>query len=134
MNIRDRPPPRSVPFFVGLARQFEEAPGAAARDALTEAFRAEAVRTGTALVEELDDDPGHRSVTFLWRGHRVTRNLHNGGHDHACRCGFLADALVGLRAPVLTWTRQGPRVERARPTVRPRVPQRCPDAPPEGKA
>ncbi|MBH0243545.1 hypothetical protein I3W98_12985, partial [Streptomyces cavourensis] len=63
------------------------------------------------------------------RGHRVTRNLHNGGHDYACWRGFLADALVRLmgtgadasatRAPVrtsapaphLTWTRQGPRVE-----------------------
>lgn len=30
------------------------------------------------------------------RGHRVTRNLHNGGHDYACWRGFLADALVEL--------------------------------------
>ncbi|MYW35272.1 esterase, partial [Streptomyces sp. SID2119] len=30
------------------------------------------------------------------RGHRVTRNLHNGGHDYACWRGFLPDALVEL--------------------------------------
>ncbi|MBK3590075.1 DUF3327 domain-containing protein, partial [Streptomyces sp. MBT57] len=43
--------------------------------ALTEAFWAEAARTGTPLVEELDDAPGHRAVTFLWRGHRATRRV-----------------------------------------------------------
>lgn len=47
------PRPVTGPRLARLARQLEEA-----RDALTEAFWAEAARTGTPLVEELDDDPG----------------------------------------------------------------------------
>ncbi|NEE28514.1 DUF3327 domain-containing protein, partial [Streptomyces sp. SID7982] len=58
-----------------LARQLEAARDAAARTALTEAFWDEAARTGTPLVETLDDAPGHRAVTFLWRGHRATRQV-----------------------------------------------------------
>ncbi|WP_433399131.1 enterochelin esterase [Streptomyces sp. CA-146814] len=69
------PRPVTGPRLARLARQLEEARDAAARDALTEAFWAEAARTGTPLVEELDDDPGHRAVTFLWRGHRATRRV-----------------------------------------------------------
>ncbi|MDT7845613.1 enterochelin esterase [Streptomyces justiciae] len=45
------------------------------RTALTEAFWAEVESAGTPLVEELEDDPGHRAVTFLWRGHRATRQV-----------------------------------------------------------
>lgn len=69
------PRPVTGPRIARLARQLEETPDAAAKDALAEAFWAEAARTGTPLVEELDDDPGHRAVTFLWRGHRATRRV-----------------------------------------------------------
>lgn len=58
-----------------LARQLETARDSAARDALTEAFWGGVTRTGTPLVEALDDAPGHRAVTFLWRGHRATRQV-----------------------------------------------------------
>ncbi|MYZ17221.1 enterochelin esterase [Streptomyces sp. SID339] len=30
---------------------------------------------GTPLVEPVEGDPGHRAVTFLWRGHRATREV-----------------------------------------------------------
>ncbi|MFJ8822353.1 enterochelin esterase [Streptomyces sp. NPDC102467] len=30
---------------------------------------------GTPLVEEIDGEPDHRAVTFLWRGHRATRQV-----------------------------------------------------------
>ncbi|MFD8620417.1 enterochelin esterase [Streptomyces sp. NPDC059513] len=69
------PRPVTGPRIARLASQLEAAPDTAARDALTEAFWAEATRTGTPLVETLDDDPGHRAVTFLWRGHRATRRV-----------------------------------------------------------
>ncbi|MFJ7191954.1 enterochelin esterase [Streptomyces bacillaris] len=69
------PRPVTGPRIARLARQLQGARDAAARDALTEAFWAEAARTGTPLVEELDDAPGHRAVTFLWRGHRATRRV-----------------------------------------------------------
>lgn len=55
-----------------------EASGSAAdarRAVLTEGFWSEVRRTGTPLVEELDGWPGHRAVTFLWRGHRTTRQV-----------------------------------------------------------
>jgi enterochelin esterase family protein len=32
-------------------------------------------RRGTPLVEDLDSAPDHRAVTFLWRGHRATRQV-----------------------------------------------------------
>ncbi|MFD9323679.1 enterochelin esterase [Streptomyces sp. NPDC060053] len=48
---------------------------AARRTALTSAFWSEAERLGTPLVEELDGWPAHRAVTFLWRGHRTTRQV-----------------------------------------------------------
>ncbi|MFH9687297.1 enterochelin esterase domain-containing protein [Streptomyces sp. NPDC017413] len=69
--------PRPVvgPRVARLARQLEAARDAAARDALTEAFWDGVARTGTPLVEALDDAPGHRAVTFLWRGHRATRQV-----------------------------------------------------------
>ncbi|MEU6104588.1 enterochelin esterase [Streptomyces flaveolus] len=60
-----------------VARLLEEADGAddPRREALTTAFWSEAERLGTPLVEELDGEPGHRAVTFLWRGHRATRQV-----------------------------------------------------------
>ncbi|WP_051801182.1 enterochelin esterase [Streptomyces sp. NRRL F-525] len=47
----------------------------AQRTALTDEFWREVERVGTPLVEELADEPGHRAVTFLWRGHRATRQV-----------------------------------------------------------
>ncbi|MBG0821468.1 enterochelin esterase [Planomonospora sp. ID91781] len=40
----------------------------AGRTGALEAFWAEAAARGTPLVEEIPGDPGHRAVTFLWRG------------------------------------------------------------------
>ncbi|MER8195565.1 enterochelin esterase [Streptomyces microflavus] len=74
-DVDATPRPVTGPRMTRLARQLEAARDPAARDALTEAFWAEAARTGTPLVEELDDAPGHRAVTFLWRGHRATRRV-----------------------------------------------------------
>ncbi|TGB11546.1 enterochelin esterase [Streptomyces sp. MZ04] len=45
------------------------------RAALLEEFWAEVGRRGTPLIEDVDGDPEHRAVTFLWRGHRVTRQV-----------------------------------------------------------
>ncbi|MGW0187480.1 enterochelin esterase domain-containing protein, partial [Streptomyces sp. NPDC003362] len=47
----------------------------ARRAALTAEFWSEVERLGTPLVEELEGEPGHRAVTFLWRGHRATRQV-----------------------------------------------------------
>lgn len=69
------PRPVTGPQVARLARQLETARDSAARDALTEAFWDGVTRTGTPLVEALDDAPGHRAVTFLWRGHRATRQV-----------------------------------------------------------
>ncbi|MFF0198395.1 enterochelin esterase domain-containing protein [Streptomyces anulatus] len=69
------PRPVTGPRVARLARQLETARDSAARDALTEAFWDGVTRTGTPLVEALDDSPGHRAVTFLWRGHRATRQV-----------------------------------------------------------
>ncbi|EFE75419.1 DUF3327 domain-containing protein, partial [Streptomyces sp. SID5466] len=75
-NAADAAPrPVTGPRTARLARQLEAARDAATRTALTEAFWDEAARTGTPLVETLDDAPGHRAVTFLWRGHRATRHV-----------------------------------------------------------
>ncbi|GAA3445013.1 enterochelin esterase [Planomonospora venezuelensis] len=40
----------------------------AGRAGALESFWAEAAARGTPLVEEIPGDPGHRAVTFLWRG------------------------------------------------------------------
>ncbi|MEU3056204.1 enterochelin esterase domain-containing protein [Streptomyces griseus] len=69
------PRPVTGPRIARLARRLEAARDAAARDALTEAFWGDVARSGTPLVEALDDAPGHRAVTFLWRGHRATRQV-----------------------------------------------------------
>lgn len=47
----------------------------AERGVVLEEFWADAARRGTPLVEPLDGDPGHCAVTFLWRGHRATRQV-----------------------------------------------------------
>ncbi|WP_435252102.1 enterochelin esterase [Streptomyces tendae] len=58
-----------------IARLLEAVDGAddTRRAALAAEFWKTAEGLGTPLVEELDGSPGHRVVTFLWRGHRATR-------------------------------------------------------------
>ncbi|MGW0905460.1 enterochelin esterase domain-containing protein [Streptomyces sp. NPDC002853] len=47
----------------------------AERAVILEEFWADAARRGTPLIEALEGDPDHRAVTFLWRGHRATRQV-----------------------------------------------------------
>ncbi|MWA14183.1 enterochelin esterase [Streptomyces sp. BA2] len=47
----------------------------AERAVILEEFWADAARRGTPQIEALDGDPDHRAVTFLWRGHRATRQV-----------------------------------------------------------
>ncbi|MFD7136560.1 enterochelin esterase [Streptomyces sp. NPDC059894] len=65
--------PRIARLLEDLDRP-ESADGAR-RAAVTAAFWEEADRQGTPLVEEFDGRPGYRAVTFLWRGHRATRQV-----------------------------------------------------------
>lgn len=62
-----------------IARLLEEVEGAAddvrRTTALAAAFWSEVERLGAPLVEEFDAEPDHRAVTFLWRGHRATRQV-----------------------------------------------------------
>ncbi|USQ85077.1 enterochelin esterase [Streptomyces phaeoluteigriseus] len=60
-----------------IARLLEDLESAddARRKVLTDRFWSEAERLGTPLVEEIDGRPDHRAVTFLWRGHRATRQV-----------------------------------------------------------
>lgn len=58
----------------------------AERAVILEEFWADAARRGTPLIEALEGDPDHCAVTFLWRGHRATRQvllLAEGIADHA---------------------------------------------------
>ncbi|MFK0173303.1 enterochelin esterase [Streptomyces sp. NPDC090306] len=45
------------------------------RAALSAEFWRDVERLGTPLIEEIEDEPDHRAVTFLWRGHRATRQV-----------------------------------------------------------
>lgn len=69
-----RPVRVTGPRVARLLAETREA-DAARRAALVGEFWAETERSGTPLVEELDGRPGHRAVTFLWRGHRATRQV-----------------------------------------------------------
>ncbi|WP_190082402.1 enterochelin esterase [Streptomyces longisporoflavus] len=63
-----------------------------------EEFWADVARRGTPLVEAVDGEPGHRDVTFLWRGHRATRQvllLAEGIADRADLAASLLDPLPG---------------------------------------
>ncbi|MEU6357085.1 enterochelin esterase [Streptomyces sp. NPDC047072] len=72
----DAVPTRVVgPRVARLVAQLSEADTAAERAALTTAFWQEVEHSGTPLVEELEGAPGRRAVTFLWRGHRATRQV-----------------------------------------------------------
>ncbi|MER5253102.1 enterochelin esterase [Streptomyces sp. NPDC002855] len=61
---------------------FEASPASAAfeafeaeRNAILEEFWADAARRGTPLIEAVEGDPDHCAATFLWRGHRATRQV-----------------------------------------------------------
>ncbi|GAA3567999.1 alpha/beta hydrolase-fold protein [Nonomuraea rosea] len=56
------------PCVERLERDLAGASGAAGRAELLAEFWAAAERRGTPLVAEIEGDPGHRAVTFLWRG------------------------------------------------------------------
>ncbi|MCQ4208201.1 enterochelin esterase [Streptomyces longispororuber] len=60
-----------------VARLLEQLTGAddARRARCAAAFWQDVAGRGTPLVEEIDGAPDHRVVTFLWRGHRATRQV-----------------------------------------------------------
>ncbi|MFG2093575.1 enterochelin esterase domain-containing protein [Streptomyces sp. NPDC048612] len=100
------PAPHTVtsPRLTRLARRIEQA-GQAERGALTAEFWATVERDGTPLIEPLDDDPHHRAVTFLWRGHRATRQvllLAHGLTDPDDLTGSLLTPLPGTEIWYLT--------------------------------
>ncbi|MFJ3670634.1 enterochelin esterase [Streptomyces sp. NPDC090106] len=69
-----RPVRVTGPRVARLVAQLSEADDTR-RATLTEEFWAETEERGTPLIEELEEEPGHRVVTFLWRGHRATRQV-----------------------------------------------------------
>ncbi|MFG2227270.1 enterochelin esterase [Streptomyces sp. NPDC048644] len=73
-STRPLPRPAESPRLTRLADRLAAA-GPDAHDALVAEFWAAVEESGTPLVEPLDGDPGHRAVTFLWRGHRATRQV-----------------------------------------------------------
>ncbi|MFC5722352.1 enterochelin esterase [Streptomyces gamaensis] len=70
-----RPRPLTGPGIARLTEQLAAAATDGEREALVDGFWERAERQGTPLVEEIDGDPDHRAVTFLWRGHRATRQV-----------------------------------------------------------
>ncbi|MFH8489689.1 enterochelin esterase [Streptomyces longisporoflavus] len=98
------PPDASVASVASVA---SDAPDAARAVAVViEEFWADAARRGTPLVEPVDGEPGHRDVTFLWRGHRATRQvllLAEGITDRADLAASLLDPLPGTDIWHLTY-------------------------------
>lgn len=86
-------PATHSPALADLARRASAA-GEGELPALLDAFWQDVeARGGTPLVEPVDGDPRYRAVTFLWRGHRATRQvllLANRLYDRE----HLADALL----------------------------------------
>ncbi|MFI5569759.1 enterochelin esterase [Streptomyces sp. NPDC051740] len=83
-----------------VARLLDEVEGADAprRTALADAFWNEVEERGTPPVEALDGRPGHRAVTFLWRGHRATRRVLLSAHhltDRGRPAGSLLERVPG---------------------------------------
>ncbi|MEV2216032.1 enterochelin esterase [Streptomyces sp. NPDC050997] len=70
-----RPVRITGPQVARFVDRLAEASDDTRRAALTAEFWNEVDRLGTPLVEELEGEPGHRAVTFLWRGHRATRQV-----------------------------------------------------------
>ncbi|MET7637275.1 enterochelin esterase [Streptomyces sp. NPDC005438] len=71
------PPPHAgptSPTLAALALRLREAEPTR-HGLLVEEFWRLVDREGTPLVEPLAGDPDHRAVTFLWRGHRATRQV-----------------------------------------------------------
>lgn len=66
--------PRRLPGAAPCVERVAEA-GEPERAAVLEEFWAGAARRGTPLIEAVDGDPDHCDVTFLWRGHRATRQV-----------------------------------------------------------
>ncbi|MZD08671.1 enterochelin esterase [Streptomyces sp. SID5785] len=65
---------------------------------VVEEFWRRAETAGTPLVETVEGHPDHRIVTFLWRGHRATRQvlfLANGLTDRDHLAGSLMDRVPG---------------------------------------
>ncbi|MHB9755156.1 enterochelin esterase [Streptomyces sp. BYX5S] len=73
--LPDHRPDRVTGTRVTLLQERIAAADDAQRGRIAEEFWREAAAAGTPLVEELDGDPDHRAVTFLWRGHRATRQV-----------------------------------------------------------
>lgn len=78
--------PGAAPCVERVAELAERAAAEPERAAVLEDFWAGAARRGTPLIEAVDGDPDHCDATFLWRGHRATRQvllLAEGIADHA---------------------------------------------------
>lgn len=73
-DVRPRRLSGAAPCIERVAARIATA-SAAERAVLIEEFWADAARRGTPLIEAVDGDPDHRAVTFLWRGHRATRQV-----------------------------------------------------------
>ncbi|MEU7583962.1 enterochelin esterase [Streptomyces sp. NPDC041068] len=89
-------PRASSPAVRALASRVAETPEAQLPALLDEFWRDVERRGGTPLIEAVDGDPASRAVTFLWRGHRATRQvllLVNGLADRV-----LPQALNSVRA------------------------------------
>ncbi|MFI1678504.1 enterochelin esterase [Streptomyces sp. NPDC020607] len=63
------------PTLQGLARRVSAATDDELPALLDAFWRDVEARGGTPLVEPVEGDPLHRAVTFLWRGHRATRQV-----------------------------------------------------------
>ncbi|WP_394435730.1 enterochelin esterase [Streptomyces sp. SGAir0957] len=70
-----RPVRVTGPRVAHLLERLAAADGDAQRLRLAEEFWRDVTGLGTPLVEEIDGAPDHRAVTFLWRGHRTTRQV-----------------------------------------------------------
>ncbi|MFF1692943.1 enterochelin esterase [Streptomyces sp. NPDC058257] len=92
-----RRPTGVAPCIERVATRLADA-SEAERAALLEEFWADAAHRGTPLIEAIDGDPDHCAVTFLWRGHRATRQvllLAEGVADHADLAASLLSPLPG---------------------------------------
>ncbi|MFI0239271.1 enterochelin esterase [Streptomyces sp. NPDC016845] len=70
-----RPERVTGPRVAHLLKHLATAADDTRRLRLAEEFWRDATDLGTPLVEEIDGAPDHRAVTFLWRGHRTTRQV-----------------------------------------------------------
>lgn len=96
--LPDHRPDRVTGARVARLEECIAAADDAQRAHIAEEFWQEAAARGTPLVEELDGEPDHRAVTFLWRGHRATRQVllmvsHLG--DRAHLAGSLMEQVPG---------------------------------------